>query len=156
MTTRGLALRLFVVLVAGFLVIQLVPYGRNHSNPPVLAEPAWNSPATRAMAVTACFDCHSNVTTWPWYSNVAPVSWLLQRHVDEGREKLNFSTWGTARQESDDLVEKVRDGEMPTWDFMLLHPDARLSAADKAAFLAGLQATFGGGGGGGGEGGGDD
>lgn len=153
MTTRGLTLRLFVVLVAGFLVIQLVPYGRNHANPPVLAEPAWNSPTTRAMAVTACFDCHSNETTWPWYSNVAPVSWLLQRHVDEGREKLNFSTWGTARQESDDLVETVRDGEMPTWDFMLLHPDARFSAADKAAFRAGLQATVGGGGG---EGGGDD
>jgi hypothetical protein len=143
MTTRQLALRLFVVLVAGVLLIQLVPYGRNHANPPVLAEPAWNSPATRATAVTACFDCHSNETTWPWYSNIAPISWLLQRHVDEGRQKLNFSTWGTARQESGDIAEKVSNGQMPTGDYLLLHPEARLSAADKAAFVAGLQATFG-------------
>lgn len=155
MTTRQLVLRLSVVLVAGFLLIQLVPYGRSHTNPPVLAEPAWSSPAIRAATVNACFDCHSNETTWPWYSNVAPLSWVLQQHVDEGREKLNFSLWGKTAQEADDIAEQVRDGEMPTWDYLLMHPEARLSAADRAAFVVGLQATFGGGEGGGEGGDGD-
>ena len=56
------------------LVIQLLPYGRDHTNPPVVAEPLWDSPQTRALAKRACFDCHSNETIWPWYTNVAPVS----------------------------------------------------------------------------------
>ena len=84
---------LLSVCVAIFLLIQLIPYGRDHTNPAVVAEPAWDLPETRALAVRACFDCHSNETIWPWYSNVAPISWLVQRDVDEGREKLNFSEW---------------------------------------------------------------
>ena len=132
-----------VALATALLVIQFVPYGRDHTNPPVTGEPPWDSPETRAMAVTTCFDCHSNETEWPWYSNIAPFSWLLQRHVDEGRETLNFSEWGSAEQESDEIVESVRDGEMPTWDYELIHADARLSDADRAAFLEGLTATFG-------------
>ncbi len=84
------------VLVVGLIAIQLVPYGRNHTNPPVQSEPNWDSPETRALAERACFECHSNETAWPWYSNIAPVSWLVQHDVDEGREKLNFSEWSTA------------------------------------------------------------
>src|SRR4030042_2927111 len=67
------------VLIFLFAVIQAVPYGRDHSNPPVRQEPAWDSPATRALAVDACFDCHSNQHSWPWYSNIAPISWLRPR-----------------------------------------------------------------------------
>lgn len=151
---RRFVVTLVAVLAIGFLVMQLIPYGRAHDNPPVGAEPAWDSAGTRALAVTTCFDCHSNETAWPWYSNVAPLSWLLQRHVDEGRDDLNFSEWGTD-QEADEIVESVRDGGMPTWDYLLLHPDARLSDADREALIDGLTATFGGGGGGGGEGDGD-
>ena len=150
---RRTLLVLAAVLVVGFLVIQLVPYGRDHTNPPITGEPAWDSPQTRAMAVASCFDCHSNETEWPWYSNVAPVSWLLQRHVDEGREDLNFSEWGSGDQEADEIVESVRDGDMPTWDYALIHPDARFSDAQMQAFIAGLTATFGAGEGGEGEGG---
>ena len=143
-----------VVAVVGFLAIQLVPYGRDHTNPPVTAEPAWDSAETRATAVVACFDCHSNETVWPWYSNVAPFSWLLQRHVDRGRADLNFSEWGSGEQESDEIVESVREGKMPTWDYALIHADARLSETEMQAFLDGLTATFGAGEGGeGGEGG---
>ena len=142
------------LMVVALLAIQLVPYGRDHTNPPVTGEPPWDSAATRATAVTACFDCHSNETRWPWYSNIAPISWRLQQHVDEGREKLNFSEWGTGEQESDDIVDVVREGEMPPWDYLLLHPEARLSAEAQQAFLDGLARTFGGGEGteGGGEG----
>jgi hypothetical protein len=68
-------------------VAQAIPYGRGHSNPPVTKEPAWDSSRTRELAKRACFDCHSNETTWPWYSNVAPESWLIQRDVDAGLSK---------------------------------------------------------------------
>jgi hypothetical protein len=137
----------FGAILAGFLLIQLVPYGHDHTNPPVTGEPAWDSPATKALAQRACFDCHSNETAWPWYSNVAPVSWLLQRHVTEGRERLNFSTWGTGRQEVDHAARLVQQGEMPPWDYQLLHPDARLSDTEKQQLIDGLTSTFAGGGG---------
>jgi mono/diheme cytochrome c family protein len=76
--------------LTGLLVLvaaaQLVPYGRDHDNPPVAAEPTWDTPTTRELARRACFDCHSNETQWPWYSNIAPLSWLIQRDVEEGRD----------------------------------------------------------------------
>ncbi len=140
---RRLVLGLIGILAVGLLAIQLVPYGRDHANPPVTGEPAWDAPATRELAVVACFDCHSNEVQWPWYSNIAPISWRVQRHVDEGRGKLNFSEWGTGQQEADDIVEVVQEGTMPPWDYLLLHPDARLSDADRQAFLDGLARTFG-------------
>jgi hypothetical protein len=140
----GKVLRAFLVAVLiGFVVIQLVPYGGDHQNPPVTAEPAWDSAETRGLAVTTCFDCHSNETEWPWYSWVAPVSWLVQRDVDEGREELNFSQWGSG-QESDDVAESVEEGEMPPFSYLVTHPDARLADADRAALIEGLRATFGG------------
>lgn len=88
---KRLLIRSLLVLVGLLVVIQSVPYGRQHTNPPVVAVPAWDSPRTRELAERACFDCHSNETKWRWYSNVAPLSWWLQKHVDKGRVKLNFS-----------------------------------------------------------------
>jgi cytochrome c551/c552 len=142
-TMRRFLLAVVAVLAVAFLAIQLVPYGRDHANPPVIAEPAWDSPTTRKLAVTACFDCHSNETVWPWYSNIAPISWRLQNHVTEGRDVLNFSEWGTGEQETDEIVDVVREGEMPTWDYLLSHADARLSDADSQTLIDGLGATFG-------------
>src|SRR4051812_44101919 len=86
----GIAVGMIATLL---LVMQLVPYGHTHSNPPVLQEPSWDSPHSRELAVRACFDCHSNETRWPWYANVAPFSWTMQRDVDAGRSTLNFSEW---------------------------------------------------------------
>jgi mono/diheme cytochrome c family protein len=131
-----------VVIVGGLLLIQLVPYGRDHYNPPVVAEPAWDSPQTRELAVRACYDCHSNETEWPWYSNVAPISWLVQRDVDEGREELDFSEWNLS-QEGDESAETVREGSMPPSQYLLTHPEARLTDAELAALEAGLVGTFG-------------
>ncbi|MCA9959404.1 MAG: heme-binding domain-containing protein [Anaerolineales bacterium] len=136
---RGLA-----VVFVGFVLIQLVPYGRAHENPSVVQEPNWDSPETRALVERACFDCHSNETEWPWYSNIAPVSWLVQHDVEEGRSKLNFSTWGQGRNEADEAVEVVQEGEMPMPVFLIMHPEARLSAAEKDALIRGLAATVGG------------
>jgi hypothetical protein len=129
-------------VAAGLLLIQLVPYGRSHDNPPVVAEPSWDSAQTRQLAVDACFDCHSNETVWPWYSNVAPVSWYLQWHVDEGRETLNFSEWNRP-QESNEAAETVRERHMPPRSYLLAHPSARLSDAELAALADGLAKSLG-------------
>jgi mono/diheme cytochrome c family protein len=130
-----------VVLVGAFLLIQLIPYGRDHTNPPVVAEPAWDSPATRELAAAACFDCHSNETEWPWYTSVAPISWLTQHDVEEGRATLNFSEWNRP-PETDEVSEAIREGSMPPWYYRLLHPAARLSDAELEQLIAGLEATF--------------
>ncbi len=132
-----------LAVVVLFVLIQLVPYGRNHTNPPVLAEPEWDSPQTRELAVRACFDCHSNETKWPFYSHIAPMSWLVQKDVDEGRSRLNFSEWTRPQQDADDAAEVVREGTMPLKQYLILHPEARLSAAEREALANGLEATIG-------------
>ena len=78
------------LLFLGFLLLQLIPYGRDHSNPPVISQPAWDSPRTEKLVREACYDCHSNETRWPWYSNVAPMSWLLAQDVSEARGRFKF------------------------------------------------------------------
>jgi hypothetical protein len=133
------------LLLAGaalFLLAQVVPYGRSHKNPPVTAEPRWNSPQTRELAARACFDCHSNLTTWPWYSNVAPVSWLVQRDVDGGRGALNFSEWNRPQDGAGDVAEAISSGSMPPWFFTIVHPKSNLSKADQQRLIVGLAATF--------------
>lgn len=132
-----------LAIVVLLVLIQLVPYGRAHTNPPVVQEPAWDSPTTRTLAKRACFDCHSNETAWPWYTNVAPVSWMIQRHVDEGRQKLNFSDWGNSRErELDEIAEVILEGEMPLPNYLPMHPEARLTPAEKQALIDGLNASL--------------
>lgn len=130
------------VLLLG-VIIQLVPYGRAHANPPVIAEPRWDSAQTREVFFNGCADCHSNQTVWPWYSNVAPVSWLITRDVQEGRAGFNVSEWGRPENEGDDSAETVQEGTMPPWFYTPLHPAANLSSGEKQAFIDGLIATFG-------------
>lgn len=142
---RKILAGLFAILLFFFLALQLVPYGRNHTNPPVVAEPQWDSPQTRAYFFRACADCHSNETVWPWYSNIAPVSWLVQRDVDRGRKAFNVSEWGVNKNSgAEDAAELVQSGEMPLPIYLPLHPEARLSPQEKQEFLQGLVATFGG------------
>jgi mono/diheme cytochrome c family protein len=140
---RKLVFMIFAGAVVLFAAIQIIPYGHNHSNPAVLVEPQWNSQQTRDLAVRACFDCHSNQTTWPWYSNIAPISWLIQHDVDEGRSVLNFSEWGSGGRRSREAGEVVLEGEMPPFYFILLHPEAKLSSAEKQALAQGLQGSLG-------------
>ncbi|GAB4533739.1 MAG: hypothetical protein Fur0018_23280 [Anaerolineales bacterium] len=130
----------FVLVVGGLLVIQLIPYGRNHTNPPVVSEPQWPDTQTRALAQRACFDCHSNETTWPWYSNVAPISWMTQHNVSEGRSKLNFSEWnnGGHGEGAHEMVEALQEGKMPPFDYLIMHPEARLSDAERQQLIQGL------------------
>jgi hypothetical protein len=125
--------RIVVGTFALAVLIQLVPYGREHTNPPVTAEPPWPSPEVRALAVRACFDCHSNETRWPWYSHVAPVSWLVQSDTIEGRSEVNFSEWDRPQKEAGESAEVVLNGEMPPIIYLPTHPQARLSTTEKAA-----------------------
>lgn len=83
-----------------------------------------------------CYDCHSYQTAYPWYSNVAPVSWWLQSHIDEGREEMNFSTWaqltdGKADHKLEEAIEKIDEGEMPLPSYTWGHPEARLDEQQK-------------------------
>ena len=128
-------------LLGLLLAIQLVPYGRNHTNPVGGRRIAWDSPRTEQLMAEACMDCHSNLTTWPWYSNVAPISWLVQRDVDEGRRELNLST---GEVELEEMIETIREGSMPPWQYKPTHPGARLSEQEKVDLIRGLEATFGG------------
>jgi mono/diheme cytochrome c family protein len=137
-------------LLAVLLAIQIIPYGRDHSNPPVTQVVQWDSPRTEELARTACYDCHSNETEWPWYSNVAPISWLVQKDVDEGRAALNFSKWDRPQEGTDEAAETVREGEMPLWYYTITHRDASLSDQEKQELVQGFIATLGS------EGGGED
>jgi len=131
------------VFVLCCLVVQLVPIGRVHTNPPVLAEPSWDNPRTRELFMRTCGDCHSNETVWPWYSNVAPISWLIQNDVNEGRSYFNVSEWGMRENEAGEAAEIFAEGEMPPAQFLLLHPEARLTPSEKQELYSGLQNTFG-------------
>ena len=121
------------------LVIQLVPYGWRHPNPPVMADAPWPSTEARQLAVAACYDCHSNETDWPWYSYIAPMSWLVRKDVEDGRDELNFSTWDEEDTETDDAIETIESASMPPRQYKLLHTDARLSSDERALLIEALR-----------------
>ncbi len=135
-------LRSLLVIGIGFLVIQLVPY--RVSNPSTRDEPPWDSPRTRSLAVAACFDCHSNETHVLWFERVAPLSWWITNHVDEGRASLNFSEFSTRHGESGDAAETIREGSMPpdyyTW--FGLHSNAKLTKVEAQQLIDGLRKTY--------------
>jgi hypothetical protein len=130
-----------LAMFAGFVLIQLVPYRvKNH---PVVAEPNWDSARTQRLAVAACANCHSNHTKKYWYEDVAPISWWITNHVDEGRSALNFSDCNTSSEAWNEAAEIVREGSMPpsyyTW--LGLRSEAKLDAAERRDLADGLIAT---------------
>lgn len=132
------------ILIGLFILIQLVPYGRNHVNPAGGTEPAWDSPRTAELVRAGCYDCHSNQTVWPWYSNIAPVSWLVYKDVVEARSIFNFNeiTPQQGKGMVGELVEQVAENEMPPVQFQAIHPEARFSTAERQELMDGLIATF--------------
>lgn len=124
-----------MLVVLGLL--QLVPYGWSHPNPPVTQAAAWSDAATESLARAACYDCHSNETTWPAYSYVAPASWVVRRDVEQGRAELNLSELDRGGgDELDDAAETIEEGSMPPRPFRLLHPEARLTDAEAQQLMA--------------------
>lgn len=130
-----------IVLACGFLIIQLWRPAR--TNPPVDQAQTINmhqqvNPQVAAILDRSCQDCHANTTRWPWYTNIAPVSWFIADHVDEGRKHLNLSEWGklppSRRQKKlQEICEQVEEGFMPLGSYTPLHPGSELSPADKKA-----------------------
>jgi mono/diheme cytochrome c family protein len=137
------SIKILGTILVLFIGIQFIPYGKNHTNPSSVAEPQWDRPKTRATFFMLCGDCHSNETTWPGYSHVAPVSWLVQHDVNEGRENLNVSMWNVQqRNKGDEAVHEYEGGDMPPWIYELPRPQTRLSVKQKEEFIGGLKATF--------------
>ena len=131
---------LLAIAVITLAVLEALP--QKHVNPPVRQEPAWNQPATRALAKRACFDCHSNETRWPPYARHAPVSWLVARDVARGRAELNFSEWDRCQNEAREMAHAVISGEMPPKLYLVAHPDARLTSSERADLAGGLEQTL--------------
>ncbi len=139
-------LKLFVVIVVIGVVILAISQlivAPLKTNPPVVSEPKWDSPQTRALAVRACFDCHSNETVWPWYSNMPPISWLVVADTLRGRAQLNFSDWRQSRIGAGEMSEVIQEGEMPPVVYLPMHPNARLSDLEKQQLISGLSLSVG-------------
>jgi len=140
--TRRRILVIAGVLIGLFVCIQLIPVWLLQTNPPVAQEPAWDSPQTRALAQRACFDCHSNETVWPLYSRIAPASWLVTFDVVRARDQMNFSEWNRRNEDAGDIARVITRGEMPPANYLMMHPSARLTDAEKQQLIAGLEASL--------------
>lgn len=94
---------------------------------------------------TSCYDCHSNESTYPWYTNVAPISWWVKQHINEAREELNFSEWGTftekrKKHKLEEVYEEVEEGEMPLKSYLIAHSEAKLTTEQKNELVAWFKA----------------
>ncbi|MFT5878108.1 MAG: hypothetical protein ACJA2N_000093 [Salibacteraceae bacterium] len=129
------------VLVFGLLQFFTV----NHENPEIMAGADFieltNTPTeVSEILVTSCYDCHSNQTVYPWYSSIAPVSWWINDHVEEARDELNFSEWGsfTSKRKTKklkEIIEEVEEGEMPLSNYTLMHSSTKLNETQKEQLL---------------------
>lgn len=128
-----------IFLVFLFLVIQSIRIDKTTSpinpNTDFIALTSANSEVAGMLKI-ACYDCHSNQPTYPWYTNIAPVSWWIKHHIDEGSHHLNFSIWGTYKEKRknhklDECIEMIEEGEMPMSSYTIMHGDSKLTDAQK-------------------------
>ena len=134
------------ILVSGFIcaITASMVFSQSSITSDTTSEPNWNSPRTRELAKRACFDCHSNEVNLPWYSDLPIIGDIIQKDIEEGREALNFSEWGLREQEeASESAETVMDGSMPLPDYLLWHPEAKLSEAEKLELAEGLCISMG-------------
>mgnify|MGYP001768423024 CR=1 FL=1 len=133
----------FAVLVLIFVAVQFIPSGIPANKPEdgksIANDSLMTEPVIEQLRIS-CIDCHSNQVTLPWYSKVAPFSWLLASHIDEGRSHLNFSEWGLySNREKIGILEEIRDevasGGMPLKSYLMIHRDARLDSAAVSGIL---------------------
>ena len=143
LTNARLLTVIFAATLGTMVTIQAIPYGRAHSNPPITGEPEWATPRTRELMVRACFGCHSNEVEYPAYASVAPISWVVETHVAEGRGKVNYSEFDSRQRGADETIEVIEEGSMPPGYYTQFgrHPEAKLTTAEIAELIAGLKAT---------------
>ncbi len=135
--------KIFIFLIVIFVVIQF--FRIDKTNPKVDPQKDYftlaNPPEEiKTILKTSCYDCHSNETVYPWYSNIAPVSWFLKNHINEGRGHLNFSEWGNyspGKQKNimEDCTEAIEENEMPLSTYTLLHSEAKPDESKKTILL---------------------
>jgi hypothetical protein len=133
---------MYIVLagLAVFVLIQFIPVDR--TNPPITQEPTWSSPEARALVKEHCFQCHSNETEWPWYSYIAPGSWLIKWDVVNAHEAFNFSEWDTNRGSLDEMIETIQEGEMPPIQYTIFHPSSVMNNEQKQALIDALTSSL--------------
>ncbi|RIJ42449.1 heme-binding domain-containing protein [Pontibacter oryzae] len=142
----------FIILIAIVVLLGLMQFVKiDKANPPV--EPSkdfvmlTNPPKDVALILKeSCYDCHSNATTYPWYADVAPVSWWLKDHIDDGRKHLNFSVWAEytpkkAEHKLEESIEMVEEGEMPMTSYTLMHAESKLTKTEKEKLLGWLKSV---------------
>ena len=132
------------IVIGGIVLlglIQFIPLGRNHKNPATVSEPQWSSPEARVLVKEHCFQCHSNESSWPWYSNIAPASWLIQFDVDAARRKFNFSDWNSNPGDLNEMVKAIQSGKMPPAQYWIFHPNSRLNNQQKQDLLNALNSS---------------
>jgi len=139
---KKIILYLAIAAVVVFGLIQLVPFGHDHTNPPTVSEPQWVNPEARALVKEHCFQCHSNETAWPWYSNIAPASWLIAMDVKEGRQAFNFSDWQANPGEVDEMVQEIQSGGMPPIQYWLFHPNSKMNDQQKQQLIQALEQSI--------------
>ncbi len=132
-----------LILVAAALLAQAVRVEK--SNPAGHSDGSMD-PAIQSLLSRVCYNCHSNKTVWPWYSDMAPVSWLVASDVRDGRRHVNFSEWDTYGRDVQArmlkaIAEEVQDGGMPPWYYSLVHREARLTQAERDRILAWVSET---------------
>jgi len=131
------ALLILFIVIQIFRIDKTNPTSSADADYIVMAQP----PAEIAnLLKTSCYDCHSNETVYPWYSNIAPLSWLLKSHITEGREKLNFSEWanyqpGKRGHKQDECKEMLVEGEMPLASYTLMHSNAKFTEEQKVMLI---------------------
>ena len=134
-----------LTIVAVLFIINLIPV--NLSNPPITSD--IKTPDNVKMILReSCYDCHSNETTWYWYTNYAPISWLIAHDVNEGREYLNYSTWDKySTNEKKELmyesIEEIQEGEMPMKIYELIHPNSKISEEELNILTTWIKNEFG-------------
>ena len=137
------AKKILIGLLIIFVIIQLIPANRPDTNTDLSNDliTTENVPdEVAAILHKACYDCHSNQTRYPWYSYVAPVSWLVAKDTREGREELNFSEWNTLSKRKkikilDEMGEEVEEGEMPMKIYTIIHRDANLMDQERETLI---------------------
>lgn len=150
MNVRKVLLIVGGLFVAGFIILQIIPVGnfipalQFPGNPPVVQAIQWDSPQTEDLLRRACFDCHSNESVWPWYSHVAPVSWLVTKDVNEGRRELNFSNLDLNESPNRMArhIEEHVNRDMPPQIYLVMHPEAKLTDAEKQQLVDGVRLSL--------------
>lgn len=134
--------KILLWIVGIFILIQLIPIDR--TNKPVdrkqnFVDIVKPPKEVSQILINACYDCHSNEVKYPKYAYVAPISWSIKHHVNEGRERVNFSVWSTYNNDQknhiiDDILETVESKEMPLKGYLPMHPEANLTDAQRKIF----------------------